>query len=278
MRGCIEGARLVRLEIVPSARDNRGVRGIYSLAIVGALVAWSLGCGDDTGAGDGGTSDSGPATDASMDADGGGDAGDAVVPDSSPTDARVDGADTGTVFDGATPVRCLPQAVGGEGGCDLLLGIQWNGVECVELSGCSCTGDDCAEIYATLSDCVTARRGCTGLCGPQSAAPVGDCDLTWGPYWDGVSCETFTGCDCAGDDCTRGYETKPECERLNRSCLGKCEAQMAAGVGACEAVIGVFWDGAECVTIGGCSCAGDDCGDAYESPELCTFAHRGCSP
>jgi hypothetical protein len=212
--------------------------------------------------------------DASADADAaGGDAG----PDGSPTDASVD-ADGATV-DSGFPVRCLPQSVAGEGGGDTLLGIYWNGSECAELRGMSCTGDDCVELYATLTECVQARRGCSGLCGPQEASPVGtECDLEFGPYWNGDACDTITGCDCAGDDCTRGYETKDECELLNRSCLGKCEAQMAMGEGACEAIIGVFWDGADCVTIGGCSCIGDDCADAYESPELCFFAHRGCPP
>jgi len=246
-------------------------------AVFVAAAIFVVGCGDDGSTMDGGGGDSGGGMDASMDADASGGDADASG-DGGSTDAGPDASDSGGGTDTGFDERCLPMSVGGEGGCDAILGIYWNGVECAELSGCTCTGDDCAGLYLTLSECIGARRGCEGLCRGQSASPVGACDLEWGPYWDGKACETFTGCDCAGDDCTRGYETKPDCERLNRSCLGKCEAQMAMGVGACEAIIGVFWDGADCVTIGGCSCVGEDCADAYESPELCTFAHRGCEP
>jgi hypothetical protein len=241
-----------------------------------ALHLGAFGCGDDTAATDAGDVDSG-GMDAAIDADGGGDV-DTGSDDGAVRDTGEDATDTGGGSDGAVEVRCLPQAIGGEGGCDTPLGIYWNGVECASFSGCTCTGDDCAGVYATLIDCWAERGGCPGLCSAESAAPVGPCDLEWGPYWDGKSCETFTGCDCVGDDCTRGYADKPECELLNRSCLGKCEAQLAEGVGACEAIIGVFWDGSECITIGGCSCLGDDCGDAYDSPEICSFAHRGCAP
>jgi hypothetical protein len=58
--------------------------------------------------------------------------------------------------------------------------------------------------------------------------------------------------------------------------LPDCEAQDARGVGACDAVIGVFFDGDQCVTLSGCSCVGTKCGDAFASIETCEAAYAEC--
>jgi hypothetical protein len=54
-----------------------------------------------------------------------------------------------------------------------------------------------------------------------------------------------------------------------------CLVLLAALVGGGDDGVG---DGADCVTIGGCSCVGLDCADAFESPERRHYAHRRCEP
>jgi hypothetical protein len=247
----------------------RAARGAFAAGLLLCAAA----CGDDE-----------PAVDAATDAplrdgetsDGAG--LDGAMPDGeAPTDGPASDAPP---TDATIPERCLPQAVGGEGGCSDLVGITWNGSVCIELYGCGCTGVDCPGIYGTFTECWADRRGCAGLCAPQRVMPVGtECDLSWGPYWLGsAGCESFIACDCTGEDCDRPYPDKPTCEHAHRGCTGRCEAQVATGMGACALELGVFWDGGDCVSVSGCSCDGDDCDDGYVSIEECMYAHRGCPP
>jgi hypothetical protein len=236
-----------------------------SLAVVSSCDD-GLAPGEDGGGVDSGGIDGGGADSGGIDGGGG-------VVDS----GGVDGGGGGG-FDSGMALRCRPQAVGGEGGCMDLLGIQWNGVECTELYGCSCTGEDCGAIYPTFSDCWASRRGCDGLCNAQIATAMGACDTVLGTYWTGAACEVLSGCECRGEDCVHGYVDGSECEHFNRSCLGKCDGQDATAMGTCEMVIGVFWNGAGCSTLSGCTCAGMDCANEYASEEECMFAHRGCAP
>lgn len=55
-----------------------------------------------------------------------------------------------------------------------------------------------------------------------------------------------------------------------------CTAQDARGEGACDAIVGIFFDGTDCVTESGCSCVGTKCGDAFETIEACEAAYDGC--
>ncbi len=56
----------------------------------------------------------------------------------------------------------------------------------------------------------------------------------------------------------------------------RCDAQDAAGIGACRASVGIFWDGAACGQLWGCQCSGADCGAGYESFGECESAHSTC--
>jgi len=60
-------------------------------------------------------------------------------------------------------------------------------------------------------------------------------------------------------------------------CGETCDPQDASGVGACEMIIGVFWDGFTCRYLSGCSCEGEDCDARYESIPECYLAHAGCA-
>lgn len=55
-----------------------------------------------------------------------------------------------------------------------------------------------------------------------------------------------------------------------------CEPQDAQGVGPCEAIVGIFWDGFRCRVHSGCSCEGEDCDESYQSIEDCYRAHSDC--
>jgi hypothetical protein len=59
-----------------------------------------------------------------------------------------------------------------------------------------------------------------------------------------------------------------------------CEPQDAHAEGPCAAELpGVRWDGSHCTGLGsGCSCAGADCGDVYDTVEACVDARRACFP
>ena len=55
-----------------------------------------------------------------------------------------------------------------------------------------------------------------------------------------------------------------------------CDPMEAEAVGDCEAILGVAWNGVECVTLVGCECVGADCGALYEGPDACMAAHADC--
>ncbi|MFV8753823.1 hypothetical protein ACNOYE_25035 [Nannocystaceae bacterium ST9] len=48
----------------------------------------------------------------------------------------------------------------GVGLCELFLGWAWNGMACEPLSGCSCEGSDCNNLYAELDICEVENAGC----------------------------------------------------------------------------------------------------------------------
>lgn len=48
----------------------------------------------------------------------------------------------------------------GVGLCQLFLGYAWDGIQCVGISGCSCEGADCDNLYPELDVCQQATAGC----------------------------------------------------------------------------------------------------------------------
>jgi hypothetical protein len=55
---------------------------------------------------------------------------------------------------GVCPPDCTAMDAQGEGSCELVLGVTWTGTECAHLSGCSCAGTDCPNLFRTLDECV----------------------------------------------------------------------------------------------------------------------------
>lgn len=55
-----------------------------------------------------------------------------------------------------------------------------------------------------------------------------------------------------------------------------CEAQDVSGVGNCDGAFGVYFFGASCGWVSGCSCQGADCANGYQDEASCQHANRGC--
>ena len=114
------------------------------------------------------------------------------------------------------------------------------------------------------------------VCSAQDATPEGDCELLLGVVWNGESCDFMSGCSCVGTDCDNLFETLDACEDVYSFCNQECTAQNAMGVGPCDAEVGIIWDGAACVSISGCECAGPDCGNVFETMQDCEYQYQLC--
>lgn len=55
-----------------------------------------------------------------------------------------------------------------------------------------------------------------------------------------------------------------------------CVAQLAIGLGECDAEIGWAFDGFDCRSVSGCLCAGPDCGEIFDTEEGCASFYRMC--
>lgn len=60
---------------------------------------------------------------------------------------------------GAAP-SCDAMDARGEGFCEMYMGVVWDGSGCVGISGCSCDGTDCGDLYDSLTDCQSDHAGC----------------------------------------------------------------------------------------------------------------------
>lgn len=190
-----------------------------------------------------------------------------------------EGADCGDLFPTLEECqsafcRCLcePQDVEGSGACRLLLGWYWTGGVCLPLSGCSCLGDDCPNLFSSQQECELAHRECP--CAAQEVTPVGSCEVILGWFWDGRRCDPLVGCSCQGSDCGELFPSPDDCNKAHLKCL--CRAQDAAGEGPCDQELGYRWDGERCESISGCDCVGLDCDLLASSFEECYALHERC--
>ncbi|MEC8894692.1 MAG: dockerin type I repeat-containing protein [Planctomycetota bacterium] len=121
-------------------------------------------------------------------------------------------------------------------------------------------------------------------CEAMDVEGVGLCRMLLGFYWDGESCQSLGGCDCAGDDCGELYDSIRSCEAAHVDCVDvdpepvSCEAMDVNSEGICAAILGYYWDGRGCRTLAGCDCSGGDCEDLYDSIDSCEAAHIDCGP
>lgn len=168
--------------------------------------------------------------------------------------------------------RCPAQDAAGEGACTLFLGYRWNGMSCEGISGCSCVGADCGELFNSLEEC--QRKFCRCACEPMDAKPEGACEAILGWAWDGARCQQLVGCNCVGEDCGKLFASEADCLRDHEAC--PCVRQDVTPVGLCEVILGWYWDGGKCDALVGCSCSGPDCGELFAGPGECNKAHLKC--
>lgn len=115
---------------------------------------------------------------------------------------------------------CDPQKAEGVGPCAAIVGYKWDGQTCVALSGCSCEGPGCADLYDTGEACAAAHADCAPAsnCTPQEAKGEGPCDLFFGYAWNGIMCAGVSGCDCLGADCDSLFDSPDVCELKYANC------------------------------------------------------------
>ena len=55
---------------------------------------------------------------------------------------------------------CEPMDAKGVGACAAFFGYAWDGVDCIGIGGCSCTGTDCRDLYREPMECEAAHDHC----------------------------------------------------------------------------------------------------------------------
>lgn len=123
-------------------------------------------------------------------------------------------ASTGACGPGGT---CDADDAAGDGLCDAIVGIAWDGSRCVGLSGCSCVGSDCGK-YMTEEQCWAEHASCVG-CAADDSRIVGECATPLGIRWNGSTCESVSGCSCEGADCNR-WNSLEACQAAHTGCPG----------------------------------------------------------
>ncbi|MGF1467882.1 MAG: Kazal-type serine protease inhibitor [Sandaracinaceae bacterium] len=189
------------------------------------------------------------------------------------------------------PDPCAAQDAEGVGPCLLFLGAAWDGEACVGLGGCRCEGEDCDDLYPTVEACRAARAACLDTCTADEQCPTdqhcyfptGSCgvDGTCGPVPPTLPCQPddppVCGCDgetyaCASAAASAGASV----DRLGSCGESACAAQDVTIVGECDLPLGIYWNGAECVSESGCECQGEDCPFDFPTLAACEAAYAGC--
>lgn len=194
-----------------------------------------------------------------------------------------DGGESG---DGSV-AGCEAQDARGEGACRALLGVVWDGTQCVTIGGCECVGADCLERFDSLESCESAYGQCLVApppepCAAQDARGEGLCRLWLGVAFDGRACVSLGGCECVGADCDALYESVERCEAAHAECIAppppSCEAQTLPE-GDCRGPTRSFgwrWDGNACAEVFRCGCD-DRCLSLYASEEACRRDRAHCA-
>jgi hypothetical protein len=133
---------------------------------------------------------------------------------------------------------------------------------------CGCDGVTygCESEANGAGTTIRHEGACTvGSCGPMDAEPSGPCGVVLGVRWNGMTCESFSGCSCVGADCMRIGWTLDDCEREYDGC------SMPSG-GTCGTIAGLVCRPDEwCDYPDAMWCGGDDEGGTCRPrPEDCT--------
>ena len=120
--------------------------------------------------------------------------------------------------------------------------------------------------------------GAKPSCKAWDAKGVGMCSMFLGYIWDGKACKGISGCSCGGADCKHIYSSPSKCAAGQAHCgpTPSCSPMQVQGVGACKMLLGWYFDGKQCKSLGGCSCSGADCSKLYKDSASCQAAYKAC--
>ena len=117
--------------------------------------------------------------------------------------------------EGCTAIACENPGTGGSGGTS-------SGPELCGHRLCvgneSCCNASCGTCTPPGIDCTD--QACPPNCEAMDATGVGPCDAEIGYVWDGDSCDSVSGCDCAGQDCGWVYPNLEVCQAARAMCDG----------------------------------------------------------
>ena len=94
---------------------------------------------------------------------------------------------------------------------------------CKSDADCPQPGSPCHNAVCEAGQCTLVELpGCGNQCAPQEAKGDGLCDAWFGYAWDGVSCQSISGCSCVGADCDKLYKTPDDCKLAHEGCTSEC--------------------------------------------------------
>lgn len=105
-----------------------------------------------------------------------------------PCEANLAGADVAREGACTQPGECDAMDARGEGDCEQVLGIVWDGDACVSLSGCNCVGADCDKLYNADNingtiECIQHYDACIVDCRTEGCDdPETSCRGCWWTY------------------------------------------------------------------------------------------------
>jgi len=98
-------------------------------------------------------------------------------------EANMGGTDVASEGVCAGSESCDAQDARGQGQCDMVLGVFWDGGLCVTRSGCSCVGADCDAGYDSMDQCEAAHLSCPTDCRTDGCPNATDtCGLCWASF------------------------------------------------------------------------------------------------
>lgn len=135
------------------------------------------------------------------------------------------------------------------------------------------------EAFCEQGQCSVGENQCGEFCPGQVVASTGECPEVAGYYFDGERCQGLP-CGCVGIDCDEMFDSLESCEAAQRpECLmnGFLDClPVSFDFGDCLALLGIVWDGTECVgPVSGC---GAPPGLVFDTVEECAAAHEDCPP
>ncbi len=140
---------------------------------------------------------------------------------------------------------------GGPGECSPIPPSLPCGPSDAEVCGCDGVTYDCHG-QATSNGISIDHEGRCGpapSCDAMEAAPEGECALPLGIVWNGATCESISGCECVGADCSLLYRSFETCEEDHRDCAEGCFSTAECGDQYCFFPDGMCGGPGECGPI-----------------------------